>query len=95
MTLADARQAAAKFLNDYVEFAPGKAADPIRNAIGHCAAEAKRLYRAFDQDKLFTGSLAAWKADKRLREGEIIEGMKHQDGLLHAELKGALAAMGA
>ncbi len=51
-----------------------------------------RLYRAFEAEGLFS-PLPEWSADKRLRESEIVEGMKHQDAVLHAELKRALAAM--
>ena len=93
MTLADAREAATRFLNDYAQFAEAGTIGPLRNAIGHCASEAKRLYRVFNEEKLFTGPLEEWSSDKRLRESEIVEGMKHQDALLHAELQRVLAEM--
>ena len=91
--LTDARRAAAEFLNDRLDLVNGQALESLQNAIRYCSAEAKRLYHAFDHDKLFTGPLADWTADKRLQECEIVEGMKHEDNLIHTELKRAMTAM--
>jgi hypothetical protein len=93
VTLADARRAAARFLNNYAAFAPTEALGAVRSAIGHCAAEGKRLHRVVDREGLFRGPTQAWTSQTRRREAEVIEGMKCQDALLQGELRRALAAM--
>ena len=98
LTLADARQAAGRFLNeagqtDLARTLPETAAAALRHAIGHALAMAKRLSLAFDSQGFFQGPPPAWPADQRLAEFEILEGMKHQDALLHAEIAQALSAL--
>ena len=93
MQLADARQAAAEFLNDRLDLVSGQALESLRHAVERCSAQAKGLYRLFDQEGLFGGPIEQWTADRRLRESEIIEDMRRQDELLLADIQKVLSAV--
>ncbi len=92
-TLADARRAGARFLGERFNDAPARAHERLRAAMGHSAAQARRVLTACDAEGLLGGPGDAWTPKQRLREREIVNGLMHQDRMLLKECARALAAM--
>jgi hypothetical protein len=96
--LTDARQAAARFLQDHADLLADNLARQMRQTAECCGRLAGDLQRARQEAKLFpqpspqTGP-ETWTPDRRKKEIELLQDAKQQDAAIIRQLEGVLSSM--